>query len=150
MSKPAPLSKQAGSSVALRAFRIADYETVIAFWQAVGLKPSRSDTKAGMIRKLERDPELFLLALSEREIVGTVMGSYDGRRGWMGRLAVAPSQRGLGLARLLVDELERRLRAIGSDKVNLLIEPDNEGVQGLYERLGYSKVPLIFMEKWLA
>ncbi len=74
-----------------------------------------------MIRKLERDPELFLLALSEREIVGTVMGSYDGRRGWMGRLAVAPSQRGLGLARLLVDELERRLRAIGSDKVNLLM-----------------------------
>ena len=136
--------------VELRPFRLADYEAVIRFWAGVGLKPSRSDTEARFAYKLERDPELFLLAIREGEIVGTVFASYDGRRGWMNRLAVAPALRGQGLARRLAAEVERRLRHIGCDKINLLIEPDNAAVQGLYEKMGYEPVPLIFMEKWLA
>src|SRR3546814_13845060 len=47
-------------------------------------------------------------------------------------------------------EAERRLAAIGCDKVNLLIEPDNAGVERFYRRLGYDRDELIFMEKWLA
>jgi ribosomal protein S18 acetylase RimI-like enzyme len=46
-------------------------------------------------------------------------------------------------------EVERRLVALGCDKVNLLVEPENAGVQAYYERLGYATDPLIFMEKWL-
>ena len=134
----------------LREFRLADFDAVIRFWGSVGLKPSRSDTKARIAHKLERDPELFLLAISQSEIVGSVMGSYDGRRGWMNRLAVAPAWRGRGLARRLAEEVERRLVRIGCDKMNLLIEADNAAVGSLYEKMGYERVPLIFMEKWLA
>ena len=46
-------------------------------------------------------------------------------------------------------ELEVRLRALGCTKVNLLIEADNAAVTGFYERVGFTRDDLIFMEKWL-
>ena len=78
-----------------------------------------------------------------------MFGSYDGRRGWVHRLATRPDRRGQGIATALVAELERRLCAAGCPKVNLLIEPDNAAVAGFYARLGYRPDDLLFMEKWL-
>ena len=135
--------------VELRECRIEDHAAVTSLWHGCGLHPSRSDTAEGLARKLARDLELFLLAVQDGEVVGTLLGSYDGRRGWLNRLAVRSDWRGKGLADRLMAEVERRLLALGCDKVNLLIEPENGAVQAYYERLGYSSDPLIFMEKWL-
>jgi ribosomal protein S18 acetylase RimI-like enzyme len=140
--KPAPIPR-------MRPYMPADFEAVTALWQACALHPSRSDTSEGLARKLERDPDLFLLLEEDGATVATVMGSYDGRRGWINRLAVAPSHRGRDIGRQLVGEIERRLKARGCDKVNLLIEPDNAEVADYYDRLGYRRDALIFMEKWL-
>jgi ribosomal protein S18 acetylase RimI-like enzyme len=135
--------------IALRTCTWADHEALTSLWHGCGLHPSRSDTLDGLARKLARDPELFLLAVADDEVIGTVLGSYDGRRGWINRLAVRHDWRGKGLADRLMAEVERRLVALGCDKVNLLVEPENAGVQAYYERLGYATDPLIFMEKWL-
>lgn len=137
------------TEITLRVCCLADHAAMGALWAICGLHPSRSDTVEGLARKLARDPELFLVAEAGNEIIGTVLGSYDGRRGWINRLAVHPDYRGQGLADRLMAEVEQRLVAIGCDKVNLLIEPDNAEVQAYYTRLGYSIDPLIFMEKWL-
>lgn len=136
----------------LRSFDVNDYERVVALWAASGLQVGASDSREGLAHKLERDADLFLVAEDGDggAIVGVVMGSYDGRRGWINHLAVAASYRGRGLGRRLVAEVERRLRARGCRKVNLLIEPGNARVQGFYEALGYTRDELIFMEKWLA
>ncbi len=48
-----------------------------------------------------------------------------------------------------MQELEHRLQEKGCAKVNLLIEPANASVQAFYQRLGYQRDELIFMEKWL-
>src|SRR5215831_8753669 len=76
-------------------------------------------------------------------------GTFDGRRGWVNRLATRPGQRRHGWATALLGELERRFAAKGCRKVNLLIEPDNQPVTSFYEQNGYSSDQLIFMEKWL-
>jgi ribosomal protein S18 acetylase RimI-like enzyme len=77
------------------------------------------------------------------------MGIWDGRRGWINRLAVDPARRRSGLGRGLLALVEERLRERGCDKVNLLIEPDNAAVTDFYAAAGYSRDPLIFMEKLL-
>ena len=77
------------------------------------------------------------------------MGRWEGRRGWINRLAVAPDRRHQDLGSLLVTQVEKRLKAKGCEKVNLLIDGDNSGVQAFYEKLGYNHDELIFMEKWL-
>ena len=126
-----------------------DYEQVTALWRAAGLSLSLSDDVSGIEHKMKRDPELFIVAESAGRISGAVMGCYDGRRGWVNHLAVAPGQQRNGIGTMLVAELEARFRAIGCVKVNLLIEPDNNDVQRFYDGIGYTRDELIFMEKTL-
>lgn len=128
---------------------MADYDAVISLWRAAGLQLSRSDDQAGIIHKLERDPDLFLVGIENNELVGAVMGAYDGRRGWVYHLSIHPGYQGFGFGAAMIAQLEERLLHKGCQKINLLIEPDNAHVQHFYERLDYLRNDLIFMEKWL-
>lgn len=135
--------------ILIRPAAAADLSALNALWERCGLHPSRSDTSERLAALIEFCGGLFLAASRGDEVVGSVMASWDGRRGWINRLAVAPSARGAQLGDRLMAEAERRLRAIGCDKVNLLIEPDNAGIERFYRRHGYERDELIFMEKWL-
>lgn len=136
--------------IQVREFHPSDYSQLVNLWKEVGLEISRSDTPVGLRRKLERDADLFLVAEEDGRIIGAIMGCFDGRRGWINHLAVAHDKQGSGLGSELMNRVEDGLKAKGCEKVNLLIEPSNAGVQGFYERLGYTVDELIFMEKWLA
>ncbi len=133
----------------IRTFQMEDYDEVVALWQRAGLILGTSDDRESIAHKLQRDPDLFLVAVEEAEIVGVVMGSYDGRRGWINHLAVSPQYQNHGIGTQLIQELERRLDLKGCVKVNLLIEANNAAVQLFYQRHGYQRDQLIFMEKWL-
>ena len=126
-----------------------DYEQVVDLWRAAGLSLSLSDDARGIEHRMQRDPDLFIVAESGGRTVGAVMGCYDGRRGWVNHLAVAPAQQQNGIGTMLMAELEARFRTVGCVKVNLLIEPDNGGVQRFYDGIGYTHDDLIFMEKTL-
>lgn len=148
---PAAADPAAGiDAVRIRPFALADHAALVQLWAACGLHRSRSDRMQALALKLERDPDLFLVAEFEGRLVGSLMGTWDGRRGWVNRLAVAEAFRGRGLARQLMALLERRLRERGCEKVNLLIERDNVEVSSFYAGLGYAADDLVFMEKWIA
>ena len=133
----------------IREFQMADYDAVIALWRAAGLQLSKSDDQVGILHKLERDSDLFLVGIERETLVGAVVGAYDGRRGWVYHLAIHPTCHGRGLGAALLAALEARLRRKGCRKVNLLIEPANADVLRFYERFNYQRAELIFMEKWL-
>jgi ribosomal protein S18 acetylase RimI-like enzyme len=86
---------------------------------------------------LGADPDLVLAAHHEGVLVGVVLGSYDGRRGWINRLAVDAAHRRRGVAAVLLAELEERLRARGCVQVNLLVFSDNRTGRAFWERHGY-------------
>ncbi|WKB36245.1 GNAT family acetyltransferase [Terrilactibacillus sp. S3-3] len=132
-----------------REFRLDDFDAVIHLWTKAGLLLSRSDTMAGIMNKLKRDPELFFVLEKTNQIIGVVMGSYDGRRGWVNHLAVDPDYQGQRLGQKIMNELESRFKQAGCEKVNLLIEQNNEKVQGFYEKQGFKRDELIYMEKWI-
>ena len=75
------------------------------------------------------------------------MGTYDGRRGWILRLAVDPARRRQGIARRLVEELERRLARLGCPRINLLVMPDNETGLRFWQSLGYLPMPDVLCTK---
>ena len=118
-------------------------------WRAAGLTLHLSDDAHSIQQKLDRDPELFIVGEVDGQVVGAVLGCYDGRRGWVNHLAVAPRRQRNGLGTMLMAELKARFRAIGCVKVNLLIKPDNNGVQRFYDGIGYIRDELVFMEKTL-
>lgn len=133
----------------LREFRESDYEAVVAIWQASGLTVKYSDTLPELRKLVDRNPGLFLVAEEDGEIAGTVMGAWDGRRAWVYHLAVRPAVQRRGTARLLMDEVERRLRSVGATKLNLMLESTNAGVSAFYRKLGYGPYDLLFMTKRL-
>lgn len=134
----------------IRTATMDDVPALIELWAAAGLKFRPADVPAELAAILARDPELVLLADDRRGLAAAVLGTFDGRRGWVNRLATRPGQRGQGHATALLAELERRLAAKGCRKVNLLIEADNQLVTSFYEHNGYATDQLIFMEKWLS
>ena len=133
------------SQIKIRQFRQPeDYPAVYALWQNAGpgIHLRRSDEPDEIARKLERDPDLFLLAELDGDVIGSVLGGFDGRRGMMYHLAVANPFRQQGVASALVDELERRLRAKGCIRYYLLVTTDNASAIRFYERRGWERMDL--------
>lgn len=134
---------------AIREFRETDYDAVLGVWRAAGLTLKPSDTLPELRKLIERNPGLFLVAEEDGSVCGAVIGAWDGRRAWIYHLAVLPQRQGGGIGRLLMDELERRLSALGATKLNLLVERGNAGVAGFYRKLGYAPDDLLFMTRRL-
>src|SRR5947199_10810127 len=101
-----------------RKFKIQDYPLVRALWQAAGLVLRPGDELEDVKLKLQRDPDLFLVAEQVDEIVGSVIGGWDGRRGWIYHLGVKAEHQGKGIGVGLVREVERRIVGKGAKKVN--------------------------------
>lgn len=130
----------------IRPFQDTDTEPVVALWHEAGLTRPWNDPHLDIARKSAVQPEAFLVAVmphpddADRDIViGSVMGGYDGHRGWLYYLATATAHRSRGVARGLVEEVEQVLAAMGCPKVQLMVREGNEGVLGFYDALGYER-----------
>ena len=135
----------------IREFKIADYDEVMRLWKESGLVIRPGDDIGGVKLKLKRDPDLFLVAEEKHEIVGVVMGAWDGRRGWINHLAVKPSYQGSGIGTALVRELEKRLVKKGARKVNAQIYEWNNKSLKFFKANGYGvHEGLIMIGKMLA
>ncbi len=138
------------ASASIREFKNPqDYSAVVDLWSNAGdgVHIRRSDAPEEMEKKLQRDPDLFLVAEMDGKIVGTVMGGFDGRRGMMYHLAVSQSFRKQGIASQLVDELERRLRLKGCIRYYLLVTRDNDPAIQFYEKRGWERMELFTYAK---
>jgi ribosomal protein S18 acetylase RimI-like enzyme len=128
------------SSIQIRQFCFpADYQPVYELWESMekGVHVGRSDTLPEIEKKLSRDPDLFLVAEADGCIIGSVIGAFDGRRGFIYHLAVAASFRGMGVGSRLMDEVEVRLRARGCLKCFLLVKNDNTEAEIYYQHHGW-------------
>ncbi|CAI1674340.1 Acetyltransferase YpeA [Serratia fonticola] len=121
----------------IRVFRQDDFEEVITLWERCDLLRPWNDPEMDIERKLNHDPDLFLVAEVGGEVVGSVMGGYDGHRGSAYYLGVHPDYRGRGIANALINRLEKKLVARGCPKIQLMVREDNDTVIEMYEKLGY-------------
>ncbi|MDG4839734.1 GNAT family N-acetyltransferase [Micromonospora sp. WMMD967] len=128
----------------IREFAWPDYDSVVALWTATGRDVL---SRAELTAKLTRDPQLFLVAEVDQTLAGVVLGTYDGRRGTILRLAVAPEHRRRGLASLLVAELEKRFAALDCPRVNLLVLPEDTSALRFWQALGYLPQPDVLCTK---
>jgi ribosomal protein S18 acetylase RimI-like enzyme len=133
----------------IRAFRIDDEEAVIALWRQCDLVRPWNDPRKDIARKRKVRPDLFLVGDSDGAIAATVMAGYEGHRGWINYIAVAPDRRRQGLGRAMMDEAERLLREAGCPKINLQIRRPNTEVIAFYAALGYGEDDVVSMGKRL-
>lgn len=133
----------------IRAFLPADREAVIRLWVQCGLVAPYNNPELDIARKLAVTPDWLLVGTVGQEIVASCMVGYDGHRGWINYLAVAPEYRRRGLATKMMDEAERLLRNAGCAKVNLQVRVANQEVIAFYRSIGYSEDQVRSMGKRL-
>ncbi|ANP71959.1 GNAT family N-acetyltransferase [Cryobacterium arcticum] len=147
----------------------ADFESVIALWETTGLTRPWNPPAADLQRALGTDSATVLGVFADTEnagtenagteitaierqgntLLGTVMVGHDGHRGWIYYLAVAPSEQGTGLGRMLMDAAEAWLVDHGAVKVQLMVRQTNVAVTGFYDRLGYADADVRVLAKRL-
>ena len=133
----------------IRPYRLKDVANVIDLWQRCDLTRPWNDPRLDIERKLAVDPDLFLVAELEGVVIGTVMGGYEGHRGWINYLAVESDLQGLGYGRQLMEAVEEMIRARGCPKINLLVRTSNTEVIRFYESIGYTVDDVVGMGKRL-
>jgi ribosomal protein S18 acetylase RimI-like enzyme len=135
--------------VLIREFREQDNAQVIALWQRCNLVVPWNDPAQDIRRKLQVDRDLFLVGCRHERIVATVMGGYDGHRGWINYLATDPGEQRKGYGRAIMQAVESRIKARGCPKINLQIRAGNTAVVAFYSALGYSVDDVIGMGRRL-
>ena len=122
---------------------------VIELWLKCKLVVPSNNPHRDIERKVEVDRDLFLIGIINGRIVATVMGGYEGHRGWINYLAVDPAHQRNGYGRLIMQEVEKRIRAKGCPKINLQVRAANDGVIKFYQSLGYTDDKVIGFGKRL-
>jgi len=125
----------------------ADYAAARELWKGIerGVQLGRSDEPAEIGRKVQHDPDLFIVAESEGMIVGSSMGGFDGRRGLLYHLSVAGPYRKKGIGRQLMREVEQRPHRRGCLKYYLLVTKDNPEALEFYRQEGRSEMDQVHL-----
>ena len=136
--------------VIIRTFQGDDYDALVDLWEKSGLpfKPEGRDKKEKMLKEFCQPTASFWVAELDGKIVASVLGTHDGRKGWINRLAVLPEFRGRGLAVQLVQTAEETLYNLGIEIVACLVEDDNQVSMSFFKRMGYIRHPdIIYFSK---
>ncbi|BBL58540.1 GNAT family acetyltransferase [Methylomonas koyamae] len=134
----------------IRPYRPEDQEPIIQLWQACGLLRPWNNPYLDIERKLDVQPELFLVGVdADQNIIGSVMAGYDGHRGWVNYLAVAPDKRRSALGRQLMHAAETELAKRGCPKLNLQVRVGNDTALAFYQSLGYLPDDVVSLGKRL-
>lgn len=133
----------------VRTFDIKDQTAVIDLWRACDLVVPWNDPVKDIARKMKVDADLFLVGESGGEIVATVMGGYEGHRGWINYLAVSPQHQRKGYGRKIMEFVEQKFQLKGCPKINLQIRGSNTQATAFYESIGYDIENVIGLGKRL-
>ena len=133
----------------IRPFQPEDEPDVIDLWQQCDLIRPWNDPRKDIRRKLAVGGEMFLVGHRNGKVIATVMAGYEGHRGWLNYLAVAPAYRRQGFARRIVTAAETLLQQTGCPKINLQVRTSNQDVIEFYRRIGYSVDEVVSMGKRL-
>lgn len=134
----------------VRSFRLGDYAAITSIWRETGLEQTETESVDALAKQLAWDSELVLIAEMDEKVIGVIVGTIDGTRGYFYRLAVDPSYQGHGVGRELVQALEKRFKQKGATRIIIMVNQDNKKVIPFYSSLGYEVQEYITLSKVLS
>ena len=135
--------------VQIQEMAIGDYDEVYELWQSTdGISLGDVDTRESIARFLERNPGFSYVARKDGLLVGAVLTSHDGRRGYIDHLAVRESHRFQGIGRALVLRCLYHLMQAGIRRWNLFVFEGNQEAIEFWKKIGWSpKLNMIMMSQ---
>lgn len=136
--------------IQIRALTQKEYDDLITLWEKAGL-PYRArgrDSRQAIQAQIEENPDLFLGAFFKQELVGGIIATFDGRKGWINRVAVIPEYRRQGIAQRLIDAAEKALKKRGAKVIGTLIFNTNTHSLNLFQKMGYiTSKDIVYLSK---
>ena len=129
------------TNIIYRKFQLTDYEQVIQLWKKSKLpyKPNGRDNKISIKKEMKNCKNLFFVAEHQGQIIGSIFGTHDGRKGWINRLAVHPKTQRQGIGNHLVSLVEQQLSTLGVEIIAGLIETWNQESIQFFRQIGYTE-----------
>jgi len=124
----------------IRDLTIAEYDALLALWDRADLsyRPKGRDSRESMAREMTDNPHGFIGMYLDNRLIAFILASFDGRKGWINRLAVDPDFRGRGYGIRMIAEAERVLyEQFNAQIVTALVEPGNDPSYNLFIKCGY-------------
>jgi ribosomal protein S18 acetylase RimI-like enzyme len=123
----------------IRTGRLSDVEAVLSLWAAAGAEPSHTDDAKSVAKLIVCDPLALMVAEDNDQLVGSVIAGWDGWRGSIYRLAVAPSHRRLGLGTRLLHAAEARLSTTGAVRLQAIVADTEPTAVGYWRASGWEQ-----------
>ena len=126
-----------------------DVPAVLDLWARRGLLHPDNDPRADIARARSAADAMLLVGRRDGAVIATAMVGFDGHRGWVYYLAVEPNLQRAGYGKAMLEAAERWLRRRGAPKLMLMVAEANSGVRGFYEKLGFTRSPVMTLGKRL-
>ncbi|MGB9636184.1 MAG: GNAT family N-acetyltransferase [Thermoplasmata archaeon] len=125
--------------IEIRELKPNQYAEIVSVWVDAGLpfRPKGRDSPEELSKQMIKNPDLFIGAFCDERLVGVCIGTEDGRKGWINRIAVRRNYQRQGIAKKMVVEMERRLKARGLRIICVLIEDWNVASLEFFQKMGY-------------
>jgi ribosomal protein S18 acetylase RimI-like enzyme len=132
-------NEAAAMQPAIRRAVAADVSAVLDLWRRAGAEPTHTDDAESVRRLIDHDPAALIVADRDGEIVGSVIAGWDGWRGSIYRLVVAPEHRRAGLGRRLLAEAERRMAEVGAVRSQAIVVETDEQATAFWRAVGWKQ-----------
>jgi len=133
-----------------RRLKTSDIPAMIDVWKksALPIREKTRESPQALRAEMKAGPQNFIGAFDGEELVGLVLATSDGRKGWINRLAVEPSHRHKGIALKLIQEAEEELVSRGIQIISALIDKENEVSFTLFAKAGYEiREDIVYVRK---
>lgn len=123
----------------LRRLTADDYDDIIRVWADAGLpyKPEGRDCRTRIALEIERDDTAFYGLFEDGRMLAVGLATFDGRKGWINRVAVDPDRRGEGFGGEIIKACEQFLKERGAEIIAALIEDVDSPSISLFQKQGY-------------
>jgi ribosomal protein S18 acetylase RimI-like enzyme len=128
-----------GVHLTLRSAEVDDVDAVLDLWRQADAEPTHTDDRHSLQRLIAHQPGALIVADTGGQLVGSVIAGWDGWRGSVYRLVVAPAHRRTGLGRRLVAEAERRLSAMGAVRLQAIVVETDAQAAGFWQNSGWEQ-----------
>ncbi len=127
--------------ISIRAATPRDVDGVLGLWHAAQAEPTHTDDPDSLLRLLAHSTAALLVAEEEGDIVGTVIAGWDGWRGSIYRLIVAPDHRRRGLGRQLLGRARDRLVDVGATRLQAIVVETDGQATSFWQATDWSQQP---------
>ncbi len=129
------------SLLEIRKMKAEDYPDMYALWKKTPGTHLREfdDSFEEVSRVIKFNPGFCFIAQRDGQLVGTILGTTDGRRGRIYHLSVAKEVQGNGLGQKLVNLVIKRLKEVGIKKVVVNVMASNSTGEAFLKKMKFSK-----------